>query len=97
MAKKEKDNVQIDNQTMLIDVGPKKAAPLIKQARLYKQWQKERLAAGNMEVTAKKKLLAMIQESGLKRLDDGSIRASLDGFVIEVTPRDELITVTEGE
>ena len=39
----------------------------------------------------------MVKDAGLKRLDDGTIRFKVDGMLITVTPRDELIRVKEDD
>lgn len=90
MAKK---NEQMD----LIDVQPENVKPIVRAARRYKQLQSERKAALDKEVAQKRKVLEMVNNAGLKRLENGVIRFTYDGVTISVTPRDELIKVEEDE
>jgi hypothetical protein len=82
-------------QMDLIDVAPANAKPIIAEARAYEAAKRARLKAGAEETARKEKLLTLIKQANLQRLDDGSIRFKARGFIIKVTPRDELVTVTE--
>ena len=82
-------------QMDLIEVGPENAKEIILHARRYKASQKKRIEALAEEIAEKQKLLALISDAHLKRLDDGKIRFKLDGFTITVTPRDELVKIKE--
>lgn len=93
--KKEQKKTTSGEQMALIDVAPENAKPIIAQARRYKLVQAERLQALAKETASKEKLLALIKEAKLQRLQDGSIRFKCDGFEISVTPRDELVKVKE--
>ena len=82
-------------QLDLIDVAPENSKEIIALARAYKSAQGRRIDALEEEVATKVKLLALIKEANLQRLDDGKIRLHLDGYTITVTPRDELVKVKE--
>lgn len=92
MAKKTKVEAE---QLELIDVQPENSKQIINCARAYKAAQTERIAALNDEKKQKEKLLALIEKAHLQRLEDGKIKFKLDGFIITVTPRDELIQVKD--
>lgn len=89
--KAETEGGQLD----LIDVSPANGKEIIKQARIYKKAQAERIEALAEEVESKQKLLALVKEANLKPLEDGVIRFRLDGFTITVKPRDELVKVKD--
>jgi len=76
-------------------VTPENSKEIIKQAKAYKAAQSRRIEALENEVAAKVKLLSLIKEAKVQRLDDGKIRFKLDGYTITVTPRDELVKVKE--
>lgn len=82
-------------QMDLIDVTPeelKKIRPVVKK---YKQVVKSRVALTAEEVELKNKIKEFVHASELKRLPDGSIKFRCDGFLVEVTPRDEVVKVKE--
>ena len=82
-------------QLDLIDVHPENAKEIIDCAKAYKRYVTDRLAVEKREVEQKQKLLALVRDANLQRLKDGTIRFKLDGFLITITPRDELIKVKE--
>ena len=82
-------------QLDLIEVGPENARVIIQHARLYKAAQRKRLQALEEETTEKQALLGLIRKANLKRLDNGNIKFSCDGFTITVEPHDELIKIKE--
>lgn len=82
-------------QLPLLDVGPEHAQKFAAVAREYKRHQAARLAAGSKEKTKKEELKSLIRDSKLTPLEDGIIRFRIEGLLIEMTPRDELITVKE--
>lgn len=93
-----KKKLEIEEQLDLIDVAPENEKEIIACAKRYKKFQRERSEALKNEVAEKQKLLNLIEAAELSRLDDGSIKFKVDGFMITVTPRDELIRVKdEGE
>ena len=91
MAKKKKPGEQLP----LIDVGPKEAKPIIKAARLYKEFQQTRLEALKNEIAQKQVILELVKKAKLKPLEDGKIKFECDGMTISITPRDELVQVQE--
>lgn len=84
-------------QLDLMEVGPENSQEIIRCARWYKAAQTKRIAALEEEIEAKGKLLALVKEAKLQRMEDGKIRFHCDGFTITVTPRDELIKVKADE
>jgi hypothetical protein len=95
VEKDEKGKAGKGEQMDLIDVGPKHSKEIIAQARKYKTIVTKRVKLTSEEVTAKVRLLDMVKAAKLKRLSDGTIKFKIDGITIKVTPRDELIQVTE--
>jgi len=91
MAKKKNAGEQLD----LIDVAPENAKPIIEAARLYKKAQSVRRKALQEEVDLKEKVLGLVKAAELQPLKDGVIKFNSGGFTFCVTPRDELITITE--
>ena len=79
----------------LIDVRPENEKAILAKAKEYKRFSAKRQEILAEEVSAKKELLELIHESGVKPLEDGKIRFTSDGFTITVTPRDELVRVKE--
>lgn len=85
------------DQMDLIEVLPENAKPIIEAARLYKKLQAARQAALEKEVEQKHKVLELVRAANLQPLEGGKIRFEYDGYIISVTPRDELIKVKEKE
>ena len=82
-------------QLQLIDVGPanlKKIKPLVSA---YKDAQATRIAALQDEVKYKQRILEEAHKAKLNRLPDGKIRFTCDGFLVEITPRDEVIKIKD--
>lgn len=84
-------------QMDLIDIAPENAKEIIAHARIYKAVQAKRILALEEEKKEKQKLLELIKEANLQRLEDGKIKFKLDGYTITVTPRDELVQIKEDE
>jgi len=82
-------------QLDLIDVTPEHGAAILAIAKDYKKAVAARMRMGEKEVDLKGKLLELIKKENLAQLENGSIRFRLDGIIITVTPRDELIRVKE--
>jgi hypothetical protein len=82
-------------QLDLIDVTPEHGKAILAIAKDYKKVVVARMRMGEKEVDLKGKLLELIKKENLARLENGSIRFRLDGMIITVTPRDELIKVKE--
>lgn len=97
MAKKDlmQEEVEAGEQLDLIDVAPKNAKPIMAEARIYKRLMLVRKKAGDKEVAQKAKVLSLVKEAKLQPQEDGIIKFSYDGFTIKITPRDELVQVTE--
>ena len=82
-------------QLDLIDVQPKNAKAIIREARLYKEFQATRQAALADEVAQKQQVLELVKAANLQPIDGGKIKFEYDGVIIFITPRDELITVKD--
>ena len=82
-------------QLDLIDITPENGKAILAIAKDYKKAVAARMRMGEKEVELKGKLLELIKKENLARLENGSIRFRLDGVIITVTPRDELIKVKE--
>ena len=92
MAKKEKKEGE---QLELIDVAPENAKPIMEAARKYKHFQTERLGFLKKEIEQKVLLLELVKKADLQTLAGGKIKFEYDGLRINITPRDELVQVTE--
>jgi len=96
---KEKNQDSLKNeageQLDLIDVTPENAKSIIREARLYKKFQAERLAVLKNEIEQKHKVLELVKAAKLQSLDGGKIRFEHDGVIISITPRDELVKIKE--
>lgn len=88
---KESAGEQLD----LIDVAPKNAKVIIDAAKIYKKLMLARKKAGEKEVAQKAEVLRLVREAKLTPLEGGKIRFRYDGFIVSVTPRDELVKVVE--
>jgi hypothetical protein len=85
--------VRTDETLNLMDVGPANAKEIVRVAKQYRATEEERLEALAQETKLKERLLSLIRASGLKRLEDGTIRFTCEGLLIKVTPRDDLVQV----
>jgi hypothetical protein len=94
MAKK-KETQKGEQMDLIEDVQPKNAGAILKEARIYKKFQAERLSALAKEKEHKQKVLDLVKAANLQPLEDGIIRFRCDGVLITVKPRDELITVKD--
>lgn len=92
---KTKEETEVGEQMVLIDIAPTKAKPIMVEAKIYKRLMLARKKAGEKEVAQKARVLSLIRDAKIRPLEDGVIRFSYDGFTISVTPRDELVKVTE--
>jgi len=90
-TKKKEAGEQLD----LMDVQPENAKEIIAAAKLYKKHQKARLAAGVKEKEQKTLILELAKKADIQVLAGGKIKFTVDGMMIEITPRDELVQVTE--
>ena len=94
-ATKKKSKPASGEQMDLIDVAPENSKEIVAAAKVYKKHLAARLQALSKEVEAKNNLRELIRKSGAKPLASGKIKLQADGFIITVTPKDELIQVTE--
>lgn len=83
------EDIQLD----LIEVGPENAKAMKPVIRKYKAAVMERTSWLAEEKKQKVKLLAMVKEAGLQPDNDGVIQFSLNGIVVKITPRDELVQI----
>lgn len=99
MAKKKREQksevVEQGEQLALIDIAPENSKKIIGVARRYRVAQGQRIEALVREVAEKQKLLELIKEAKLTPLEGGKIRFRVNGLIITVTPRDELVRVKE--
>ena len=89
------ESQQTGEQMNLIDVGPKNLKKIAPHARKYKAAMNERVAALAIEVAEKQIIKDMVEESGLKRMPDGSYKFHCEGLKIEIIPQDEKIKIKE--
>lgn len=82
-------------QGTLLDIMPKNSKEIIVAAEEYQEWQNKRVAALAKEKEYKQEILDLVKKSGLKPLDDGTVKFELDGMKITITPRDELVQVRD--
>jgi hypothetical protein len=95
----EKDELEVlpGQQMDLIDTAPENAQEIIKHARVYKAVQAKRIQALVEEKAEKDTLLELIRQAHLQPLEGGKIKLRLDGYLITVTPRDELVQIKEDD
>ena len=102
MAKKDSmqkkvEETEAGEQMPLIDVAPKNAKPIIAEARIYKKLMLTRKKAGDKEKAQKVKFLSLVREAKIQPLEGSVIKFKYDGTTIKITPRDEMVQVTEEE
>ncbi len=97
MAKKttEQGSKESGEQLDLIDVAPENAKVIVAAVRVYKRLQTTRLAALAEEVEQKNKVQKLVKEAKLQRLPNGTIKFSYGDVTVIITPKDDLITITE--
>lgn len=97
MAKKKKKSSKIvtGEQMDLLDVAPKNAKEIIAAARLYQKYQAARVKALAKEIEQKTLILELVKKADLQELGGGKIDFEVDGIRITITPRDELVKVTD--
>ena len=83
------DGEQLD----LIEVQPENMKEIAECARLYKRFQKARMANLKNEVEQKVRMRELIKKAKLQPLEGGVIRFMCEGLTIQATPKDVLITV----
>lgn len=84
-------------QLQLIDVGPKNSKKLNALAKGYKAIIAERLALQAKEADKKAKIMQLLHDEHLSRLEDGSMKCRCEGFEFSLTPKDEVLKVTESD
>lgn len=82
-----------DEQLDLMELGPENAKAIKRAARAYKDAQTQKASWAEDENAQKNKILALVREAGLHANDKGVIQFQLDGIIITITPRDELVRV----
>lgn len=91
----EVEKTEVGEQMDLIDVSPKSAKPIIAAAKIYKKLMLARKEALAKEIEQKAKVLRLVNAAEIQPLEGGIIKFNYDGFTIKITPRDELVQVTE--
>ena len=99
MAKKSsmQEEVEVGEQMALIDVLPKKAKPIIAEAKVLRKFQIDRASAQDKENNQRAKLLGLIADAKIPRLPDGKIKFTYDGLTVTVTPSKESVSVKEAD
>lgn len=97
VEKTEKQEEKTGEQLDLIDVAPKKAKPIIVQAKILKKLQIARASAQEKENIQKAILLNLIEEANIQRLPDGKIKFTYDGVTLTVTPKQESVSIKEDQ
>ena len=92
---KEIKKTEKGEQMDLMDTGPENRQAIVDAVREYKKHQSDRIASLKKELKWKDKVKKLILESDLKPLKDGRIKFTFSKVTVEVTPRDELITIKE--
>jgi len=97
MSKKENEttNVASGEQLDLINVAPENTKEIVACAKRYKNAHTERIDALQKETDEKERLLNLIKQAHIQTLEGGKIRFRVDGYLITVTPRDELVQVKD--
>lgn len=93
--KKTAKAVATGQQMDLLEVGPENQKEIMRVAKAYRSIVKQRVGLSAKENELKQKLLGLIKDAHLQRLEDGKIKFKLDGYLITVTPRDELVQIKE--
>jgi len=73
-------------QLPLIDVGPANQDEILAHAEKHEAAMKQRMKYGKIEVEEKQKVLELIHQAHLSKLEDGKIKARCGEFVVTVTP-----------
>lgn len=95
MPRKKKQVEYEDGEQMdLIEVDAENAKVLKRWAKAYKKAQAARMEAGREEQDKKRKLLAAVKEADVQMIDE-QWKLRVDGMIITVKPRDELVRVKE--
>lgn len=82
-------------QMDFMEHGPENLKEILEAARTYRGHLKDRQAALKLEVEWKEKVKALVKESDLQPLKDGTIKFTHGRVTVCIKPRDELITITE--
>lgn len=86
---------KVGEQGTLMDVGPENKKEIVEAVQIYKRHQHDRIVSLKKECEWKEKIKALVKESDLLPQKDGTIKFNYDKVIIEITPRDELITIKE--
>ncbi len=84
-----------NEQMDLIDVSPENAKPIVEAGRKYQKYQVSRIAFGVKEKEQKELIKELVAKAELQPLAGGKIKFEYDGLRITITPRDELVQVSE--
>jgi len=80
-------------QLPLIDVGPENQDEILDHAQKHEDAMRQRMKFGKIEVEEKQKVLELIHQANLTKLEGGKVRVTCGDFVVTVTPRDELVQI----
>ncbi len=94
MAKKTKKK-EAGEQEELFELHGPNSQKIVEAGTLYKKHQKARLVAEKLEAEQKAILLELVKKENLQVLAGGKIRFTIGDMEIKITPRDELVQVSE--
>jgi len=80
-------------QLPLIDVGPENQDEILAHAKKHEEAMRQRMKWGKIECEEKQKVLELIHEANLSKLEGGKIKARCGDYIVTVTPRDELVQI----
>ena len=91
MAKEVAESEQMD----LIDTKPENAEEIVKTAKQYKEIVARRMKLTDKEVELKQRLLQLLEDGHVQRLEQGKRKLKVDGFIITTEPKEESVKVKE--
>lgn len=89
------EEVEKSEQLDLIDVRPKNAAELVKVAKEYNVVKAKRMKLTEKEVELKQKVLKLLEEGNVQRLEGGKRKLKIERIKIETEPSGEKVRITE--
>lgn len=84
-------------QMDLMDVGPENQEEIVRWAQAHKHAMRERMKWGKQESEAKQKVLDLIKQANLTKLEDGKIKVRCGHYTVTVIPRDAKVTIRDDD